>query len=553
VLAPRSLRYWQDRFGMQNLELRGCSLIGAKTGSRTPDRFRAVNPATGQELEPDFYSGSAAEIDAAANLAGAAFASFSRTRPRDRARFLRSIADNIEAIRNEVVARAHLETALPQTRLEGETARTCGQLRLFAALIEEGSWVSPRIDRAQPDRKPLAKPDIRSMLRPIGPVLVFGASNFPLAFSVAGGDTASALAAGNPVIVKAHPVHPGTSELVGRAIQKAIADCGLHEGVFSLIFDRGTEAALALVKHPAVKAAGFTGSHRAGRALMDAAAARPEPIPFFAEMSSTNPLFILPGALLQRGSEIASGLFSSFTLGAGQFCTKPGMVFVPAGREADAFAAKLAELTAAAAPFALLTSGIQKSYCAAIEARQKKSGLKLLARRDAPEVQAGPALFETDAGSFLKDPELSEEVFGPATLIVHHSEREQALEIARKLEGHLTATIHGTERDLREFADLIAILETKAGRLIFNGFPTGVEVTHAMVHGGPYPATSDSRFTSVGTQAIFRFARPVCYQGFPGSALPDELKDENPLGIWRMVDGEMTRQPLAAGQATAAR
>jgi alpha-ketoglutaric semialdehyde dehydrogenase len=523
------------------VELSGRSLIGAREGAATRDVFYAVNPATGQPLASPFYSATETEIDAAARLAHEAFSAYSRTSGCARAAFLRSIAEKIESVRDELVDRANLETALPKPRLEGETARTCGQLRLFAQLIEEGSWVMARIDRAQPGRKPLPRPDIRSMLRPLGPVVVFGASNFPLAFSVAGGDTASALAAGNPVVVKAHPAHPGTSEIVARAIRHAVAENGLHEGVFSLIFDSGTQAGFALLKHPLIKAAGFTGSRRAGRALMDAAASRPVPIPCFAEMSSTNPLFILPGALRERSSQIADGLYGSFTLGAGQFCTKPGMVFLPDGEEANRLRGKLQQLVSEATPFDLLTGGIRNAYCSALTSRKENRALHVVAEKTAPEAKAGAAIFETEAGSFLKDPELAEEVFGPATLLVRHSHRDQILDIARNLEGHLTATIHGTEEDLRDFADLVAILETKAGRLVFNGFPTGVEVSHAMVHGGPYPATSDSRFTSVGTQAVFRFARPVCYQAFPDAALPDEIKNENPLGIWRMVDGELTR------------
>jgi alpha-ketoglutaric semialdehyde dehydrogenase len=387
------------------------------------------------------------------------------------------------------------------------------------------------------------------MLRPLGPVVVFGASNFPLAFSVAGGDTASALAAGNPVIFKAHPAHPGTSELVGRAVQKSLRECNLPEGVFSLLFDSGIRVGAELLKHPLVKAGAFTGSRAGGRVLMDMAASRPEPIPFYAEMSSTNPVFILPGALRERAETIAIGLHTSFTMGAGQFCTKPGMVFLPQIDETSVFARKLQQLVAASAPFHLLTKTIHSSYDSATTARKKQTSLRLVAEGQSAAVDAGVAatvaLFETDAESFL-DSDLHAEIFGPTTLLVHSS-RDEVLAIARALEGHLTATIHGTPGDLREFGELISILENKVGRLVFNGFPTGVEVTHAMVHGGPYPATSDGRSTSVGSQAIFRFARLVCYQGFPDDALPDALKDANPLGIWRMLDGEMTRLPHTSG------
>jgi 2,5-dioxopentanoate dehydrogenase len=520
-------------------KLSGRSLIGFRQGAGSGDPLYARDPATGQQLQPGFIPATAEEVDRAVQLAAAAFDQYSRTSGRERGAFLRKIADRIEAIRGDIVERAVRETALPAARIEGETARTCYQLRLFAQVAEEGSWVNARIDHADPERKPLPKPDIRSWMRPLGPVVVFGASNFPLAFSVAGGDTASALAGGNTVIVKAHAAHPGTSELVGRALQESVRECDMPEGVFSLLFGHGSQIGIALMKHPRVRAGGFTGSRTAGRILMDVAASRPEPIPFYAEMSSTNPVFLLPGALRERAENIASGLHASFTLGAGQFCTKPGMVFVGKGSDADKFASKLGELVVGSTHFHLLTEAIHSSYDSAVTKRKADPAVAVLAEKPtSPSTgfSANPAVFETDADAFLGS-DLDAEIFGPTTLLVRHSSREQILEIARSLEGHLTATIHGTEQDLHEFADLIAILETKVGRLIFNGFPTGVEVTHAMVHGGPYPSTSDGRSTSVGTQAIFRFTRLVCYQGFPDSALPDELKESNPLGIWRMVDG----------------
>lgn len=530
-------------------KLTGRSLIGFQDGAETSEHFYGVNPATGKPVPPAFSRATDTEIDLAARIASEAFASYGHCSGSERGIFLRTIAANIESLADELMERGHQETALPKPRLQGETGRTCNQLRLFAQVVEEGSWVGARIDRAEPDRKPAPKPDIRSMLRPLGPVAVFGASNFPLAFSVAGGDTASALAAGNPVIVKAHPAHPGTSELVGQTIRASVRKCGLHEGVFSLLFDSGTKVGAALVTHPLLKAVGFTGSRNAGRALMDLAASRPEPIPFFAEMSSTNPVFLLPGALRERGESIVTGLHASFTLGAGQFCTKPGMVFVQQGKEARAFAQKLREIVAGSAEHYLLTAGIRSSYCSGVSTRQGHSAMKSMTRSSTPasepELSVGAVLFETDAASFLATSGIDGEIFGPTTLLVEHSTRDELLKIARQLEGHLTATIHGNAQDLRDFSDLIAILETKVGRLIFNGFPTGVEVTHAMVHGGPHPATSDGRSTSVGSQAIFRFARPVCYQGFPDQALPEELKDANPRGIWRMVDGQMTRDSNA--------
>jgi alpha-ketoglutaric semialdehyde dehydrogenase len=529
-------------------KLTGRSLIGFREGNGSGEPLYASDPTTGQHLEPGFIAATLEEVDLAVRLASEAFVAYSRTSGRDRGEFLRAIASKIESIAAEIIERAGRETALLPARLQGETARTCAQLRLFAHVAEEGSWVAARIDRADPDRKPAPRPDIRSMLRPVGPVVVFGASNFPLAFSVAGGDTASALAGGNPVIVKAHAAHPGTSELVGQMVREAVRECGMPEGVFSLLFGSGAQIGTALMKHPLVKAGGFTGSRAAGRILMDVAAARPEPIPFYAEMSSTNPVFILPGALRERAESIAAGLHTSFTLGAGQFCTKPGMVFLSQCNEADSFTDKLRQLVAGSAPFHLLTRMIHSSYDSALAARKSDSAVTLVAEAPAADAQAGfavaSALFETDAAGFLGS-DLDAEIFGPTTLLVRHSSRDQVLEIARSLEGHLTATIHGTPQDLDDFADLVAILESKVGRLVFNGFPTGVEVSHAMVHGGPYPSTSDGRSTSVGTRAIFRFTRPVCYQGFPDEALPEELKDANPMGIWRMVDGQMTREAAA--------
>ncbi|HUA16851.1 MAG TPA: aldehyde dehydrogenase (NADP(+)) [Verrucomicrobiae bacterium] len=533
-------------------KISGRSLIGFREGAGSGKLHYATDPTTGQQLQPGFVPATAEEVDLAAHLAAEAFEKYRHLSGKQRGAFLRMIAAKIEAIAEEIIERARQETALPKTRLQGETARTCGQLRLFAQVAEDGSWVKARVDPADPNRKPAPKPDIRSMLRPLGPVVVFGASNFPLAFSVAGGDTASALAGGNTVIVKAHAAHPGTSELVGRTIQESVRECGLPEGVFSLLFGSGSQIGTALMKHPLVKAGGFTGSRTAGRTLMDVAAARPEPIPFYAEMSSTNPVFILPGALRERAEALASGLHGSFTLGAGQFCTKPGMVFLPQGSDAESFNDKLRQLVSGSAPFHLLTNAIHASYESATSRRKSEAAAKLVA--EAPQTgrsegfTAYPMLFETDATTFLGS-NLEEEIFGPTTLLVRHSDRDQVLAIARALEGHLTATIHGTEEDLRDFADLIAILETKVGRLVFNGFPTGVEVTHAMVHGGPYPSTSDGRSTSVGTQAIFRFTRLVCYQGFPDSALPAELKNANPLGLWRMINGEVSRDPVARSTA----
>lgn len=528
------------------MELTGKSFIGDRRGSAAGPVFHAVNPQTGDALQPEYQSATPADVDAAANLASKAFAGYSQASGKARASFLRRIADGLDAHRDELASRAHLETALPMPRLLGEVGRTSGQLRMFAGVVEESSWVQARIDPAQPDRQPQPRVDLRSMLRPLGPVVVFGASNFPLAFSVAGGDTASALAAGCPVIVKAHPAHPGTSEFVAQIIAEAVTAEGLRAGVFSMLFDAGIEVGAALVKHPLVCAVAFTGSLRAGRALMDLAAARPGPIPCFTEMSSGNPVFLLPGVLRKDPATLAKNLFGSVTLGAGQFCTKPGIVLVPEVPGAQEFVDQLKFLVEQSQPYALLTAGIAKAYRGATAQRAKQAALAAAGAESESSLEssAEAKLFTTGSQEFLYEtfrepggPSLEEEIFGPDTLVVTGDAMDLKL-IAQGLEGHLTATILGDEDDLAANRELVQILERKAGRIIFNGFPTGVEVTHAMVHGGPYPATSDPRFTSVGSLAIYRFARPVCFQNFPQEMLPPELQDANPLGIRRLRDGK---------------
>jgi 2,5-dioxopentanoate dehydrogenase len=529
--------------------LLGRSIVDGEPRESAGPAFAGIDPATGVRLDPAYRSASIEDVDLAANLAEDAFGIYGKLSGQEKGRFLRHIAAGIEAIADELVERVHLESALPEKRLQGEVARTANQLRLFAQVVEEGSWAMARIDPAQPDRTPLPRADIRSVLRPLGPVAVFGASNFPLAFSVAGGDTASAFAAGNPVIVKAHSAHPGTSELVGQVISRSVQRCGLPSGTFALLFDAGTHLGAALVQHPSIKAVGFTGSFHGGKALMQLAAERPEPIPCFMEMSSTNPIFILSEALQTRSEQIATGLFGSFTLGVGQMCTKPGLVFLPRNKHADALVAGLGARVEQATQSTMLTEGICKSYTSGVAQRQKRAGVELIAQAGSANGAAAgnvfPAVFQVSGADLLRDPELAKEIFGPSTLIVRYESRQELIRLAYALEGQLTATLHGTDDDIAGFADLIAILSRKAGRVIVNGYPTGVEVCHAMVHGGPYPATSDSRTTSVGSQAIFRFARPVCYQDFPQSALPEELKDDNPLGILRMVNGVYTRDALA--------
>ncbi len=517
--------------------LQGRSLIGGEPGAENGGAFHGVDPATGESLDPPYQPASPDEAKRAARLAAEAFPIYRKISGAQRAAFLRTIAEKIENLGDALTERMTRETALPTGRAKSERDRTCAQLRMFARLVEEGSWVNARIDRADPARTPLPKPDTRWMLQALGPVAVFGPANFPLAFAVAGGDTASAFAAGCPVVVKAHSSHPGTSELVGHAVNEAVRACGLPAGVFSLLFGSGKELGAELVRHPGIKAVGFTGSRQAGRALFDLAAARPDPIPVFAEMSSVNPVFLLPGALRERGDRIAEGLQGSVTLGVGQFCTNPGLVLVEAG--APEFISRLTGLMSKAPPGVMLNRGTQAAYAAGVKRLAGHAEVQALVAGEA-ENAAAPGLFQTDAASFLGDPALAEEIFGPATLLVQGT-RAELLRIAEELEGHLTATVHGTDADLADFRDLIAILETKVGRLLFNGYPTGVEVCSSMHHGGPYPATTDSRFTSVGTAAIYRFARPICYQNCPPEALPPELQDGNPGKIWRQVDGEFGR------------
>jgi NADP-dependent aldehyde dehydrogenase len=524
-------------------ELHGRSIVGGEPVADGGERFRAFNPSEGRDFGPEFYEATSAVVARALESAAGAFQQYRQRSAEEVAGFLEAIARNIEAPGDELIELAQAETALPFERLKGERARTVNQLLMFAGVVREGSWVEATIDRAEPGRKPVPKPDLRRMLIPIGPVAVFGASNFPLAFSVAGGDTASALAAGCPVVVKAHPAHPGTSELVARAVVDALRETGMDAGVFSLVQGRSPEVSLAVVEHPQTKAVGFTGSLRVGRALFDAAARRPEPIPVYAEMGSVNPVFVLPGALGERGAEFAEGLKQSVTLGAGQFCTNPGLVVGVRGETFEKFLDKTDELFAAAPPGTMLNAGILRGFTEGVERlrRLTKQGPSSVAA-DASRTQAAAYVFSTDASTFLDNHELGEEVFGPSTLVVGCQSVEELRRVAEGLEGALTATIHGTSEDLREYAWLVPLLEQKAGRLVFNGFPTGVEVCAAMQHGGPYPATTDARTTSVGTAAIKRFARPVCYQNFPQEALPLELRDGNPRGLWRLVDNRWTKE-----------
>lgn len=519
------------------MQLHGRNIVSGRTSGCETRSFNAVNPANSETLAPLFCEATAVEVDQALLAATDAFAALQALSPEQMGAFLERIAEEILRTGDDLIRRAMLETALPEARLVGERARTVNQIKMFADLVREGSWVEARIDRANPHRQPAPKPLLKRMLVPIGPVAVFGASNFPLAFSVAGGDAISALAAGNPVVVKAHPAHPGTSELAARAILAAAEAMGLPPGVFSLLQGRSVEVGLSLVRHPATKAVGFTGSLQGGRALFDAAAARPDPIPVYAEMGSTNPLFVLPGALAAGVETLARGLIQSVTLGAGQFCTKPGLVFGGQGARWEDLQQAASKLAAAVPAGTMLTSGIRERFRECVCQAEKISGVRVFS-------SPGATILATDATTFRRYELLRDEMFGPGVLFVSCESFDEMEKLAGELQGQLTATIHGTEGDLVSHKELVRILQLKAGRLVFNGFPTGVEVCPSMHHGGPYPATTGMQFTSVGTAAISRFARPVCYQNFPDAAVPPQLHNHNARKIWRLIDGQLTKDDV---------
>jgi len=530
------------------MNLQGLNFIGNELSGIGEETFFAFDPVKSKQLAPAFFEAELSEVDWALDKAEDAFSETRVLSAEKRGLFLREIARRIMDLGDELIKRAMSETGLPEARIVGERGRTVNQILLFADLVEEGSWVEARIDTADPGREPIPKPDVRRMLRPLGPVAVFGASNFPLAFSVAGGDTASALAAGNPVVIKAHPAHSGTSELVAGAIIEAAIETSMPDGVFSMVHGAGHGVGLHLVCHPAIKAVGFTGSLAGGRALFDAAASRVTPIPVYAEMGSVNPVFLLPGALQDRAIEIARGFHQSVTLGVGQFCTNPGLVIAVEGEGLHCFADEVIKLTADYTPGSMLHSGIRDAYDSAVAEVEAKPGVEVLAKSKTPPEQgrteAAGVLFGTKAAEFLADSDLSAEIFGPSTILVTCRSKEELFWLAKTLEGHLTSTVHASGDDLEQYRNLVPILEEKVGRLVLNGFPTGVEVCHAMHHGGPYPATTDVRETSVGSAAISRFARPVCYQDFPGTALPVELQNSNSRGIWRLINGEFTRDDV---------
>jgi 2,5-dioxopentanoate dehydrogenase len=523
-------------------------IIGFENLGAGNETFYSYNPEKQSNNEFSFSKATPDEVNMAVAKAAAAFQLYRKKTGLEKANFLTAIAEALLNTGEELVKVCCAETGLPAARIEGEKMRTVNQLKMFAALLTEGSWVDARIDTAIPDRAPVPKPDLRFMHIPLGPVVVFGASNFPLAFSVAGGDTASALAAGCPVIVKAHSSHPATSAMVGKAIQTAAVNSNMPDGVFSLLFGDGPTTGIQLVKHPLVKAVGFTGSYTAGKALFDAAVRRPEPIPVYAEMGSSNPVFVLPQALIEKGAMIAANYSGSVTLGVGQFCTNPGLLFYQNNGTSE-FKTLLKQEFEKTGGGVMLGASIFDSYNKNLQQHLSSQGVEQLATGNSSPGNAGnfatPVLLFANRETFNNNPVLSEEIFGPASLAVSIDNKNEMLDIARNLSGHLTATVHGTEQDLIAYKDLLDILEQKAGRLVINGFPTGVEVCSSMVHGGPYPSTTDSKTTSVGTAAVYRFTRPVCYQNLPQALLPAELKNKNELNIYRLINGERSNKDIS--------
>ena len=478
-------------------------------------------------------------IDLVMQRASEAYKGYQKVSPENKALFLETIADNIESLGDELIKQASEETNLPAPRLTGERGRTTMQLRMFAQMLREGSWVEASIDTAIPDKTP-PRPDLRKMLIPLGPVVVFGASNFPFAYSTAGGDTASALAAGCTVVVKAHPAHLQTSVMVDGAIQKAIQTCGIPAFTFQHITDTSFESGKALVQHPATGAVGFTGSFTGGKALYDYAAARRNPIPVFSEMGSINPVIFLPDTLKINAETLAKQYVASITLGMGQFCTNPGLLIAIEDEGLDQFLQNLSKEIESVAPAKMLHAGIHKAYGEKMQAALQEKGVKLLSQSITTpgSLEALPSIATVDGNTFLQNPLLHEEVFGPYSLLVKCKDLEELKAVWRSLAGQLTTTLMGTDKDFIEHSSLLDIAPSIAGRIAFNGVPTGVEVCPSMVHGGPFPACTDSRFTAVGINAVKRWVRPVCYQNCPAYLLPDALKDENPLDIWRLVNNK---------------
>ncbi len=521
------------------MQIHGHSIVGGRAVPGTGATFTGLDAATGRALDPAFTSFAADQVALATAAAAEAAPAYAATSPAERAAFLDAVAEAIEGLGDALLERAGAESGLPAARLTGERGRTCGQLRMFAEVARRGDHLGVRIDPALPERAPLPRPDLRVRNVPLGPVAVFGASNFPLAFSTAGGDTASALAAGCPVVVKAHPAHPGTAELVAWAVVEAAERTGMPPGVFGLVVGPGTDVGQALVADPRIRAVGFTGSRAGGLALVAAAAARPTPVPVYAEMSSVNPVVVCEGALADPS--LASQYVASLTLGAGQFCTNPGLTFVPAGPAGDRFVAAVGDEVGAASGQVMLTSAIREAFTEGEARLGEHADVEVVGRGTAADNAPPPAVHVTDLATFAAEPALAHEVFGAAGLVVRWSDVDALAQTLGSLEGQLTTTIHAAPGDHGTAATLLPHLEAISGRVVFNGWPTGVEVTHAMVHGGPFPATSSPGTTSVGSLAIERFQRPVCYQDLPADLQPEALRDDNPWGLGRLVAGEPGR------------
>ena len=525
----------------------GKNYVGNELSGQGTSTYKTFNPAENIDTEWELLEATGEEIDNAAKKANDAFLEYKNFSGTKKSEFLKAIANEIEALGDELNETYCKESGLPAGRAKGERGRTMGQLRAFATLLEEGSWVEATIDTAQPDREPLPKIDIRKMLVPLGPIAVFGSSNFPLAFSTAGGDTASALAAGCPVIVKSHPMHAATGELVASAIIKAAQETGMPDGVFSNLNSSGIEVGKKLVLHPAIKGVGFTGSIKGGMALYNLAQQRDEPIPVFAEMGSVNPVVVLPSALKENGSDWAQKYAGSITLGAGQFCTNPGLILGIEGEELNHFIKELGSSIEKLDPTCMLHPNIHSNYEKGKEELSNQGGVDVVAEYSKEtNPNFGKQKVLTIAGSnFLDNPKLHEEVFGPFSIVVRCTDEKELTAVIGRLEGQLTGTILGSASEFQTFSRTIATLQSKVGRLIFNGVPTGVEVCPSMHHGGPFPATSDSRFTSVGTSAIKRWMRPVSFQNWPQDYLPEALKDDNPLKIMRILNGEHTNAEVS--------
>jgi NADP-dependent aldehyde dehydrogenase len=512
--------------------MKGYNIIGKKISAQNQEVVHAVNPKDLSNLDGDFHVATLKEADEAVALAKAGGAEYAKMSGAQRALFLRTIADNIEALSSKLVDRVMAESGLPEGRVVGERGRTCGQLRFFAKMVEEGSWVNAIINRGDVD--------VRQYLEPIGPVVVFTASNFPLAFSTAGGDTASALASGCPVIVKAHESHLGTNNMVAEAIRAAAIECGIPDGVFSSLNGSGNELGGYLVQHPDVCAVAFTGSYGGGKALYDLAQKRPHPIPVFSEMGSVNPVVVLPNAMKEKTEEWATAIAGSVNMGAGQFCTNPGLLIVEKNEYLTAFTDQLVDAFSRLDAATMLNKGIHTSYESNKHAKTKEQGVKIKyieVDDDETSLKAHPCLLEVGYKDFINNPNLVEEVFGPFSIVVVCETADEIAHVADVLEGQLTASVLGEKEEILKNENIISKLKSKVGRIIINGMPTGVAVNEAMNHGGPFPATTDSRYTSVGGNAIYRFVRPVCFQDFPDELLPDALKDSNPLGIERKEVG----------------